>query len=129
VLGKSVTKTGESTVRVLLLECSLADLQDVLEKLRASGMPIEPTVLSMRHEFLEAIGSQDFSVILSEYRLDGWNALEALDELKRAGKLIPFVTRTLSQDDAAETAELSKEPADTGLPSYASMNGIPIDRG
>ncbi len=115
----SIVKTGESTVRVLLLERSLADSQDILEELRASGMPIEPTVMSTRHEFLDAIRSQDFSVILSEYSLDEWNALEAFDELKKAGKMIPFilVTGTLSEHDAADCLRL-------GLSDYVLKNHL-----
>ena len=45
-LEKPGTSGVESPVRVLLLEESLADSQDILEELRATGMTIEPTVVS-----------------------------------------------------------------------------------
>jgi PAS domain S-box-containing protein len=90
-LEKSVVNINESPVRVLLLEESLADSQDILEELRASGMAIEPTVVGTRNEFLEATSNQDFSVILSAHRLQEWTGLEAFDELLRAGKPTPFI--------------------------------------
>src|SRR5208283_784110 len=93
-LEKSSTSGVESSVRVLLLEESLADSQDILEELRATGMTIEPTVVSTRQEFLEAIGSQDFSIVLSAYRLPDWSGLEAFEELQKAGKAIPFILVT-----------------------------------
>jgi two-component system, cell cycle sensor histidine kinase and response regulator CckA len=91
-IEKSVRVASAETVHVLLLEDSLADSQRILEELRASGMAIEPMVVATRHEFLEAIASQDFSIILSAYRLREWSGLEALDELKKAGKTTtPFI--------------------------------------
>jgi CheY-like chemotaxis protein len=74
---------SDALVRVLLLEESLADSQDILEELRAGGMTIEPTVLATRQEFLEAITAQDFSIVLSTYELPGWSGLEAFEELQR----------------------------------------------
>lgn len=77
-----VTSAGNGLVRVLLLEESLADSQDILEELRAAGMNIEPTVLATRQEFVDAITSQNFSAVrkaLGETQLRALN-----DEVQRA---------------------------------------------
>lgn len=89
---------SDALVRVLLLEESLADSQDILEELRAGGMTIEPTVLATRQEFLEAITAQDFSIVLSTYELPGWSGLEAFEELQRVKKGMPFILVTNAQD-------------------------------
>ncbi len=50
-----VIAATEPPLRLLLLEKSLADSQDILEELRAAGMAIEPTVVATRDEFLDTI--------------------------------------------------------------------------
>jgi len=89
---------------VLLLEKSDADAQNILEELRTAGMVIEPTVVEGRCEFLEAISSQDFCVILSADQLPEWSGMEALHELRKAGKQTPFILigGVLGEDDAVE---------------------------
>jgi two-component system, cell cycle sensor histidine kinase and response regulator CckA len=91
---KSVGVATAAAVQVLLVEESLADSQKILEELRASGMTVEPTVVATRHEFLDAIATQDYSVVLSAYRLRDWSGMEALDELQKLGKETPFILVT-----------------------------------
>lgn len=119
-LEKALVNTTEATVRVLLLEGSLADSQDILEELRAAGMNIEPTVVANQQEFLEAIASQEFSVILSAYRLPGWSGLEAFDELQKTGKATPFllVTGGLDEDEGADCLRL-------GISDYVLKSHLP----
>jgi two-component system, cell cycle sensor histidine kinase and response regulator CckA len=106
----AVVGTGDSgpLVRVLLLEELLADSQDILEELRTAGMSIEPTVLATRQEFVEALASQDFSIVLSAYELPGWSGLEAFEELQRAKKRMPFilVSSGLEGHEAADCLRL-----------------------
>ena len=93
-LAKSVNGGAVVSLRVLLLEPSQKDAEKILHELRAAGFAIEPTILSRREEFLEAISSIEFSVILSAYQLPDWNAMEALEELRNAGKNVPFLLVT-----------------------------------
>jgi two-component system, cell cycle sensor histidine kinase and response regulator CckA len=101
---KPVTTEIAPPLRVLLLEESDADSQEILQELRSAGMAIETTVIARRGEFLEAISSQDYSVILSAYKLPEWSGMEALQELRKAGKQTPFilVTGVLGEDAAVE---------------------------
>ena len=93
-----------ATLRILLLEHSSQDAESILQELRAAGIPIEPSVATTRREFLEAISSGDFAVVLSAYQLPGWNGMEALHELRGVGKQTPFilVTGVLGEDAAVE---------------------------
>src|SRR5215469_1167663 len=107
-LKNSDVNGNDSIVRVLVLEESLADSQDILEELRAAGLIFEPTVLATRQEFVEAMASQDFSIVLSAYQLPGWSGLEAFEELQRAKKQVPLILVTSAQDgrEAAECLRL-----------------------
>lgn len=83
--------TSTSPIRILLLEESPATSQRILEELRATGMAIEPTIAQSRRDFLDTIAGQNFSLILSPYRLPDWSALEALQALREAGTQAPFI--------------------------------------
>ncbi len=98
-----VLNETESPVRVLLLEESLADSQDMLEELRAAGLVIEPTVVATRQEFREAISSQEYSIILSAHTLPDWSGMEAFEELQKMGKTTPFilVAGAIAKEEAA----------------------------
>ena len=103
-VGRTATVTEEVPLRLLLLEESLSDTQDLLEELRVAGMAVEPTVAATRQEFLDAITTQEFSIVLSAYRLTGWNGIEAFEELKKLGKTTPFVlvSGSICEERAAE---------------------------
>jgi two-component system, cell cycle sensor histidine kinase and response regulator CckA len=118
-IEKSVRAATEATVHVLLLEDSLQDSQRILEELRGSGMAIEPMVVATRHEFLEAITSQDFSIILSAYRLRDWSGLEALNALKKAGKTTPFILVSAVMGESEATACLQH-----GVTEYVFKNQL-----
>jgi DNA-binding NtrC family response regulator len=90
-IGKSITSTSESPLRVLLVEESQGDSEDILSELRAAGMTIEATLVATQEEFREAMRSQDFSVIVSAHREKEWSGLQAFDEMQKMGKLTPFI--------------------------------------
>jgi two-component system, cell cycle sensor histidine kinase and response regulator CckA len=116
-VGRLVPIITETTLHVLLLEDSLADSQKILEELRAGGMTIEPVVVATRQEFLDAIVYQDFSIVLSAYRLRDWNGLEALHELKKIGKRTPFILVTGAIGEAEATKCLEQGITDYVLKS------------
>ena len=103
-LAKSANDSAVVSLRILLLEPSAKDADRILQELRTAGFAIEPTVISRREEFLEAISCGEYSVILSAYQLPDWNAMEALGELRKAGKNVPFllVTGVLGEEGAVE---------------------------
>lgn len=101
-LQKPILPDIESPLRVLILEKSEAESQIIIQELLAAGMTIEPTVVTGRSEFLEVISSQDFSAILAACQLPDWSGLEALQELRKAGRETPFIllTGALGEDIA-----------------------------
>jgi two-component system cell cycle sensor histidine kinase/response regulator CckA len=91
-------------LQILLLEDSAEDARKILEYLRSAGFALEPTIVSSRIEFLEAVSSGDFAVIFSDYQLPDWDGMQALQELRRTGKNTPFilVTGVLGEEAAIE---------------------------
>jgi len=91
-------------LQILLLEPCTADAQKILHELHAAGFVVEPTLVNNRAEFVTAVSSGEFSAVLSAYQLSDWDGMQALQELRRAGKDMPFiiVTGVLGEDFAAE---------------------------
>ena len=91
VAAAKETATRSAPIRMLVLEESPVDSQRILEELHATELAIEPTVARNCREFLDAIASQNFSLIVSAYRPRDWSALEALRASQEAGKQAPFI--------------------------------------
>jgi len=102
-----VSTETASELRILVLEHSLQHSKSILQELQDAGMCVEATVVADRPEFLQAIAFQDFSAILSAHEIPGWNGMEALRELRKAGKDTPFIliTDVPAEDEAVEFLE------------------------
>lgn len=103
-LAKPALTTAIAPLRILLVEPCANDVDKVLRELHSAGFMLEPTVVSSREEFLEALASADFSVVLSAYALPGWNGMQAFEELRQVRHNIPFilVTGVLGEEAAEE---------------------------
>jgi PAS domain S-box-containing protein len=101
---KLVAPQTADVLRILILEHSIQDSENILNELKAGEIQVEATVVRNRQEFVRATAFQDYSVILSAYQLPDWDGMKALRELRRAGKDTPFilVTGVLGEDAAVE---------------------------
>ena len=91
-------------LRALIVGYSHSDLDSILFELRESGFDVEHAVAESREDFRAALAENNFDVVLADYRLPSWSGLDALVELRRAGKDIPFllVAGTLGEEVAVE---------------------------
>ena len=91
-------------LRALIIEDSEDDLELLLLHLKESGYEVNHTRARDREEFHEALRHGDFDAVLSDYNLPGWSGLDAIRELQKAGRDIPFllVTGTLGEEAAVE---------------------------
>jgi len=91
-------------LRALILEDSDADFELTLQHLQSSGFQVEHTRAENEKEFCAALQAKDFDVVLSEYRVATWTGLQAVLELRKMGKEIPFllVTEALGEEAAVE---------------------------
>jgi len=91
-------------IRILMLEDQTSDMELVLFELRDAGLEFEHTLACDRDQFLRAIRAEKFDAILADFRLPEWTGLDALKEVQKMGKDIPFllVTGTLGEEAAVE---------------------------
>lgn len=103
-LEETPRTTISTPLRALIVGHSHNDLELILLELRHSGFHVEHTVVESNAEFREAIDANNFDVVLADYRLPSWTGLDALVELRRAGKDMPFllVAGTLGEETAVE---------------------------
>lgn len=103
-----IHKAALVPIRVLMLEHELADIELALNALTGDGLQIEMDVVSTRSEFNLNLGSKSYDVVLADYRLPGWNGMEALTEIQQRGLNLPLilVTGTLGEHKAVECIKL-----------------------
>ena len=91
-------------LHVLIVEHSQDDVELILMQLRDAGLRLDYTLAENREQFRQAIEQENFDAILSAYRLPDWTGLEALQELRAAGRNIPFllVSGILGEEAAVE---------------------------
>lgn len=78
-------------VRILLLEDNEDDAYLLLHYLKKEGLEPESKIVQNLEAFREQILSEDWDVILSDYRLPAFNGLDALRSLKETQRDIPFI--------------------------------------
>ncbi len=88
------TNAETGRVRILFLESSPADAEQCVRELRKAGIELDATVVQKREDFAARLKAGWYDIILSEYNLPGWNALEALEYLRQNGPDIPFLLVT-----------------------------------
>lgn len=89
-------------LRVLILEDRAEDAELLLLELRKTGFTVDARRVEDEAGFQARLDA-DVDVILADYALPGYNALNALASLQKSGLDIPFiiVTGALSDEDAA----------------------------
>ena len=115
-------------IRALIVEHDSSDIELEVHELRRAGIQVDYEVAETREQFREKIQSSSFDVVLADYRLPSWNGLDALEELRRLGKDIPFllVTGTLGEEAAVEC--IKSGVSDHILKGHLSRLPIALER-
>jgi DNA-binding NtrC family response regulator len=95
-------------LRVLVIEHSPADAKRSLEALKHHGYKVSADVVTTPEAFTQAVGRTAFDVVLSNFALPGWTAVEALDLLGNLEQRIPFILVTDALDDDTAAAIIDK---------------------
>ena len=97
----------KDTLDILILEDNLLDADLLQRFLQRSGMAFNPTITSDRNEFVTAIDTKKFDVILADHSLPQFTSIEALDKIKEYKMDIPFilVTGTVSEEFAVNVLQ------------------------
>jgi len=91
-------------LRVLITEDMPRDAKLVASVLERAGYRVQFEVTDSVEVFLEHLETIEYDVILADFNLRNWTALDALEILKQRGKDIPLivVTGTLGDEAAVE---------------------------
>ena len=91
-------------LQVLILEDEPADAELAAAALRRPGITLTSDLVDSPGRLRERLGAADYDIILADYNLGDWTAMDALEILHEAGKDIPLivVTGTLGDEEAVE---------------------------
>jgi len=91
-------------LRVVFVEDNSEDAKLIARMLEESGYSLESKRVDKPESLQEYVAEADPDLVISDYNLPGWTAIDALDILKRSGKVIPVivVSGSLGDEIAAE---------------------------
>ncbi len=82
---------NHKSIHILHLEDSVMDHDMVLRTLRHSGIPFYLTRIENLVDFFHTVSAVNFDVILADYQLPGFTAIDAWNGLQNQTKLPPFI--------------------------------------
>src|SRR5258705_11435683 len=89
------TRDEESTgLHVLWLENQPAHVEMAVAVLQRNGFNVAAEVVATRESFQERLATGAFDIIISAFALPGWNALHALELLRKTASHTPFILLT-----------------------------------
>lgn len=93
----------ERVIRVLLVEDSEEDAQVILATLASGGFSVVSRRVESAEQLRGALQSDDWNVVLSDFNLPGFGAIEALDILRAMQAQVPVivVTGAIGEESAA----------------------------
>lgn len=106
---KDLIQAG-TPLRVLIAEDNPRDVKLVVAALERSGYRLNYEAVDSRSSFEEQLKQGDYEIIISDYNLRDWTAIEALEIVKNSGKDIPVVVVSGSLGDES-AVELIKQGA------------------
>src|SRR5579859_486998 len=78
-------------LRALIVEDNSSDVELVLHALRKGSFELQSDVVQSAQEFTARVRQNTYDVILSDYRLPGWNGMGTIEILQREALDIPVV--------------------------------------
>jgi PAS domain S-box-containing protein len=112
-------KIMKSPIRVLIIKDNEDDTIFEIDTLIRGGFDIVHERIETREEFLHALNQFSWDCIISDYAVPGFSGLEALGELKKSGKDIPFIL--ISGTFGEETAVSAMK---AGASDYIMKNNL-----
>jgi two-component system, cell cycle sensor histidine kinase and response regulator CckA len=92
--GRTSLWNMDAPLRVLLIENSEQDAALNLHELERAGFQCRSRVIATRKELLDLCPRFPFDIVLADYRLPGWNGMDAFAAIREAGRDVPFVLVT-----------------------------------
>jgi signal transduction histidine kinase len=107
-------------LRVLWLENQPAHVETATAVLQRSGFNVQADIVAEREAFQEKLATGAFDIVISAFALPGWNALHALELLRKTESHTPFIllTGTLPEETALVCV-------DQGITDYVLKDNLP----
>ena len=115
-------------LRALILEDDPWDAELVLVTLRRATPALQAEVLNSAALFKQRLGESEYDIIVADYNLGGWTALDAFEILRQSGKSIPLVVVTGALGDEAAVECVRQGAADYVLKDRLERVPIAVDR-
>ena len=115
-------------LRALILEDDPWDAELVVATLRRAASDLKFEVLESSAHFRQRLEEADFDIILADYNLGGWSAIDALEILRQSGKGIPLVVVTGALGDDAAVECVRRGAADYVLKDRLERLPVAVDR-
>ena len=122
----SAAPPAREPLHVLFVEDRPSDVELSLLELRGAGFDVTSDTVDTRAEFEAKLRAGKYDVILSDYRLQGWVGMDALDLMRSAGRNIPFILVTGSLGDEAAVDCVKRGAADYIIKDHLSRLPIAI---
>jgi len=107
VAQPEIVSDASEAARTLLLLHAEDEPNDALLcqlQLEEAGLAIQADVVAEREDFVEALRSKQYDIVLTDYKLPGWSGMEVLRILQADGRDIPciLVTGSVGEEIAAK---------------------------
>ena len=95
-------------LRVLFVDDCADDVELSIRVLQKAGYEVQQQLVDTPKQFLAALNSGDYDLILCDYRLPGWCGADVLSMVRDSGQELPvvLVTGTLGEETAVEMVKL-----------------------
>src|SRR5579863_5898862 len=81
----------ESPIRLLLVDASATDASLLQQKLDQAGLPAEMLRVDTADQYLQALQSASWDLVLSDYPLEGFHGMMRLEMLQALGSVTPLI--------------------------------------
>ena len=104
MIADSQKPSKSKTLKILYVEDRVPDMELALKELQRAGIGPEVKRVEREEDFIRELESSACDLILSDYRLPGWNGMDALKAVTTRNLNIPFilVSGTVGEDAAVE---------------------------
>ncbi len=90
-MSEEIFVRNDAPVRALIVDDSEDDTYLVRAELGRRGLLVDYRRVDCALDMAAALASEDWDIILADHDMPGFDALAALDVLKRSGKDVPFI--------------------------------------
>jgi diguanylate cyclase (GGDEF)-like protein len=90
-MSEEIFAMDDAPVRMLVVDDSEDDTYLVRAELGRRGLPVDCRRVDCALDMAAALANEDWDIILADHQMPGFDALAALDVLKRSGKDVPFI--------------------------------------